>query len=59
MIKALLAILDVLRSAWLIELAGAGLIIAACAITWGTAAALAAGGVALILKAYEIDAGDE
>lgn len=55
MVKALLALLDILRSAWLIELVGAGLIVAACAITWGTAAALAAAGTGLILKAFEID----
>lgn len=58
MLKALLALLDVLRSAWLIELVGAGLIVAACAITWGLAAALAAAGWALVLKAFELDAGD-
>ena len=55
MVKALLAVIDVLRSAWLIELVGAGLIVAACAVAWGLAAALAAAGVALVLKAFELD----
>lgn len=55
MVKALLALLSALRSAWLIELAGAGLVVAAVYLAWGVAAALGAGGVALLLKAFEID----
>lgn len=55
MVKALLALVAVLRSAWLIELVGAGLIVAGIYIAWGLAAALVAGGSALVLKAYELD----
>lgn len=57
MLKALLAVLGALRSAWLIELAGAALIVAGVYLAWGLAAALAAGGVALVLKAFELEAG--
>lgn len=55
MVKALLAVVEVLRSAWLIELVGAGLIVAGVYEWEGLAAALIAGGVALVLKAYELD----
>lgn len=59
MVKALLALVGVLRSAWLVELVGAGLIVAGVFVGWGVAAALTAGGVALVLKAFELDqAGD-
>ncbi len=58
MVKALLALVGVLRSAWLIELVGAGLIVAGVYEAWGGAAALVAGGSALVLKAFELDAGD-
>ena len=58
MVKALLALVEVIRSAWLIELVGAGLIVAGVAVAWGLAAALVAGGSALVLKAFELDAGD-
>lgn len=58
MVKALLAVVDTLRSAWLIELVGAGLIVAGVAVAWGLAAALVAGGVALVLKAFELEGGD-
>lgn len=55
MVRSLLALLRALRSAPLIEAAGAGLVVAACAIAWGLAAALGAAGTALLLKAFEID----
>ena len=55
MVKALLAILRALRSAWLIELVGAGLVVAGVYLWAGVAAALIAAGVALLLKAFEID----
>lgn len=55
MVKALLAIGRALRQAWLVELAGAGLIVAGVYEAWGTDAALIAGGSALVLKAYELD----
>jgi hypothetical protein len=55
MVKALLALVAFLRSAWLIELVGAGLIVAGVAVAWGLSAALIAGGVALVLKAFELD----
>jgi hypothetical protein len=58
MVRALLAVVAVLRSAWLFELVGAGLIVAGVYVAWGVAAGLVAGGVALVLKAYELDAGD-
>lgn len=57
MVRALLALVGVLRSAWLIELVGAGLIVAGVYTAWGTAAALGAAGVALVLKAFELDRG--
>jgi hypothetical protein len=56
MVKALLALLAVVRSAWLIELVGASLIVAGVYEGLGLAAALVAGGVALVLKAFELDA---
>lgn len=56
MVKALLVLVGVLRSAWLIEFVGAGLIVAGVHEAWGPSAALVAGGVALVLKAYEIEA---
>lgn len=58
MVKALLALVRAVRQAWVVELVGAGLIVAGVYLAWGTAAALGAGGSALVLKAYELDAGD-
>ena len=55
MLKALVAVVAVLRSAWLIELAGASLIVYGVYEAWGLAPALIAGGSALVLKAYELD----
>ena len=55
MLRALVALVAVLRSAWLIELVGACLIVAGVHEAWGLAAALIAGGLALVLKAYELD----
>lgn len=57
MIRALIAILRSLRHAWLLELAGAGLIVGGLYEAWGVAAALIGGGVGLLLKAFEIDGG--
>lgn len=58
MVKALLALFDACRSAWLIELVGAGLIVGGVYEEWGLAAALIAAGVALVLKAFELDASE-
>lgn len=58
MVKALLALVGVIRSAWLVELAGAGLVVGGVYEQWGTSAALIAGGSALVLKAFELDAAD-
>lgn len=55
MVRALLALLAALRSSWFIELVGAALIVAAVYLAWGIPAALAAAGVALVLKAFEIE----
>lgn len=55
MVKALLALVGVLRSAWLVELVGACLIVAGVHEAWGLGPALVAGGVALVLKAFELD----
>lgn len=55
MLKALLAVGRSLRSAWLIELVGACLIVAGVYEAWGVGAALAAAGAALVLKAFELD----
>lgn len=55
MVKALLALVAVLRSAWLFELVGCVLIVAGVYQAWGIAAALVAAGVALVLKAFELD----
>ena len=57
MIRALLVIVRALRRAWLVELAGAVLIVAGIYLAWELPAALAAGGVALLLKAFELEAG--
>jgi uncharacterized membrane protein YecN with MAPEG domain len=56
MVKALLALVGVLRSAWLIELVGAALIVAGVHEAWGVAAALIVAGGMLVLKAFELDA---
>lgn len=58
MVKSLLAILRALASAWLVELVGAGLVVAGVYLAWGLAAALIAAGVALVLKAFELDGAD-
>lgn len=55
MVKGLLAIVGLFRSAWLFETAGAGLIVAGAYLAWGDAAALAAGGVALLAKSVEFE----
>lgn len=57
MIRALLAILRALLAVWLVELVGAGLIVAGVAIAWGLAAALATSGAFLLLKAFELEGG--
>ena len=57
MLKALLAIVRALISSTFVELVGAGLIVAGVYLAWGLAAALIAAGVALVLKAYELEAG--
>ena len=56
MFRALLVLVRVLRRSWLVELAGAGCIVAGVYLWAGLAAALVAGGSALVLKAFEIDA---
>lgn len=56
MIRALLVILRAFTAVWLIELVGAGLVVAGAAIAWGLAAALAVGGAFLLLKAFELEA---
>lgn len=58
MVRAFAAIVGSLRRAWLVELAGAGLLIGGLYAAWGTAAALIGGGVALLLKAFELDVGE-
>lgn len=55
MIRALLVVLRALRRGWLVEIAGAGCIIAGVYLWVGVAAALVAVGIALVLKAFEID----
>lgn len=55
MIRALLALVGVLRAAWLIEAAGAVLIVAGVYLAWGVAAGCGAAGAALVLKAFELD----
>lgn len=56
MVRALVAILSFLRSAWLLEAAGAGLVVAGVAVEWGTGPALIAGGVCAALKSFELGA---
>lgn len=58
MFKALLTILRGLRRAWLIEAVGAGLIVAGLAVAYGLGAALTGSGVALLLKAFEVETKD-
>lgn len=55
MVKTLLVLVKSLRRSWLLELAGATLIIVAVFMAWGVTAGLIAAGVALILKAAELD----
>lgn len=57
MIRALLLIVNAVRSVVFFETAAAGLLIAAAAVQWGVAAALAVGGVCAFLKSYDLDAG--
>ena len=54
MLKALLVIVRAVP-AWLLELAGACLVVAGVHQGWGVPAALVVGGAALILKAFELD----
>jgi hypothetical protein len=54
-VRALLAISRFLRSAALLEFAGAAAIVAGVAVLWGLGAALVAGGVCGVLKAFEMD----
>lgn len=55
MVKALLSIAGLLLAVWLIEAVGAALIVYGIYREWGGAAALIAGGVALLLKAFELE----
>lgn len=55
MIKALLSILGALLAVWLVETVGAALIVYGIYLAWGGPAALIAGGVALLLKAFELE----
>lgn len=52
MVRTLLAIF---RSAWLVELAGGGLIVAGVVLQWGATVGLMTGGGMLVLKAFELD----
>lgn len=54
MIRALLALVGVLRRSWLVELVGAACIVAGIYLSFGLAWALVACGVALVLKAFEM-----
>lgn len=54
MIRALLTLVRAVP-AWLIELVGAGLIVAGVYLWFGLAATLVAAGVFLVLKAFERD----
>ncbi len=58
MVRTLLALVRSLRRAWLFELGGASLVTFAAYEWWGTKGACVAGGVALLLKSAEYDAGD-
>lgn len=49
------ALLAILRSSWLLELAGAGLLVAGAAEAWGAPAAMGVGGACLLLKAAELE----
>lgn len=53
MVRALLAIVKAVRRVWILELTGAGLVIAGVAVEWGTARALLAGGGLALLKAFD------
>lgn len=55
MVRGLLAVARGLRSAWFIELVGAALVVAGVYVLAGVAWALIAAGVALVLKAFELD----
>lgn len=57
MVRALLVVFRALRRAWLVELVGAGCIVAGVYLWAGLAAALVAVGIAFVLKAFDIDAG--
>ena len=55
MVRALVAIGKALHRSWFFELVGAVLIVAGVQEAWGWDAALIVGGLALVLKAYELD----
>jgi hypothetical protein len=54
MVRALLAVVKLIQSVWVLELAGAGLIVAGCAVAWGLAVALLAAGGLCLLKAFDV-----
>lgn len=53
--NALLKLARVLLAVWLVELVGAVLVVAGVWQAWGDPAGLVAGGVGLLLKAFELD----
>lgn len=55
MVNALLSIVRVLRSVWLIEFVGAVLVVVGIWQEFGDPAGLVAAGVALLLKSFELD----
>lgn len=55
MFASLVAVVRLLRRSWLIESAGAALIVAGVYLAWGVSWALIGSGVALVLKAFEIE----
>ena len=58
MVRGLLSVARAVRSAWFVELIGAALIVAGVYLLAGVAWSLIAGGVALVLKAFEIDSAE-
>jgi hypothetical protein len=58
-IRALLVVVKLVRRVWLLEVAGAALVIAGVAVGWGTAFALLTAGGLVLLKAFDLSlAGD-
>lgn len=54
MVHALLTIVKAFRRVWVLEVVGAGLVVAGCGVQWGTGVALLSAGGCAVLKAFDL-----